>query len=301
MKKSLLFIFGILIVLSSCFLIGCSVNETQCVFYVTCDMRQYTGDNPDHFRAVCEKIASLGKGEFMVSAGDIDPPGDVLSTIQTYIGKNYSWYPVVGNHEIESTDYMAWLRSYNENGNSLPNVVNIGPTGSEETIYSFDYGDVHYVVLNEYYDGVSDSGADGDVVDALYDWLIDDLEMNDKPIIVVFGHEPAYPQPDEESGRIRHENDSLNAHPENRDRFWNALVDYGVLAYICGHTHNYSIICVDGVWQIDSGHARGTADTGSRSTFVSVSIMVDRDVFYKTYRLDLETGEYVLTQSGQLG
>lgn len=39
----------------------------------------------------------------------------------------------------------------------------------------------------------------------------------------------------------------------NRDRFWNALVNYGVAAYICGHTHNHSVINIDGVWQIDAG------------------------------------------------
>ncbi|NIP97071.1 MAG: hypothetical protein GWO24_28015, partial [Akkermansiaceae bacterium] len=69
-----------------------------------------------------------------------------------------------------------WLRALNPGGNTLPNVVNVGPggpgpSGSEETTYSFDYGNVHFIQLNQYYDGSNDAGTDGDVVDELYSWL----------------------------------------------------------------------------------------------------------------------------------
>jgi predicted phosphodiesterase len=168
-----------------------------------------------------------------------------------------------------------------------------GPTGSDETCYSFDYFDVHFIVLNEYYDGISDGGADGDVVDELHTWLVNDLEENKKPIVLVFGHEPAYPQPDEESGRLRHENDSLNAYSAHRDRFWSTLENYGVLAYICGHTHNFSIVNIDGIWQIDAGHARGTGDTGARSTFILFTVWNDGSVYSSAFRLDLNSNEYV--------
>jgi hypothetical protein len=50
-------------------------------------------------------------------------------------------------------------------GVSLPSIVNAGPPGCEETTYSFDYGDAHFVVLNEYYNGTSDRGTDGDAAD----------------------------------------------------------------------------------------------------------------------------------------
>jgi hypothetical protein len=195
---------------------------------------------------------------------------------------------------------MSWLRNYNSGGDSLPNVVNIGPPGSVETTYSFDYGSVHFVVINEYYDGSSDVGSDGDVVDALHDWLVNDLTANQKPITFVVGHEPAYPQPDEENGRLRHENDSLYKYPVNRDRFWNTLIDYGVLAYLCGHTHNYSVVNINDVWQIDVGHARGTGDPGARSTYVLFNVTGSGMVFYNTYRLDPASGEYVVTNSDTL-
>ena len=272
----------------------------QVAFSVASDMRDYTGCNPDHFRGVCETIREGGRSDFMVSAGDLDPPQKTYSTIQEYIDLNYIWYPVVGNHELETSSFMEWLRAFNQNGLKLPGIVKSGPSGCKETTYSFDYESAHFIILNEYCDGSNDSATDGDVGDALYQWLLEDLEANSKPVIFVFGHEPAYPRPDAESGRLRHGTDSLNKYEENRDRFWNALADYGVTAYICGHTHNYSAVKINGVWQIDSGHARGTGDTGSRSTFIMIYVMEDQSVWYYTYRLNLSKGKYALTESARL-
>ncbi|MFC1924085.1 metallophosphoesterase [Chloroflexota bacterium] len=248
-------------------------------FSVTADMRQYSGpgvyDNSSYFRGAVEAIAGLGGGDFMISPGDIDPPDGVFWTIEQVMGTDYMWYPVVGNHEEETPEDMEWLRSYDydQNGTGVPpDIVNTGPSGSTETNYSFDYKNVHFVVLNEYCDTGGDDVTDGDIPDHLYNWLVADLQATSKEHIIVSGHEPAYPQPDQDNGRERHMTDSLNQFPANRDRFWNLLSDWGVVAYICGHTHNYSAIEIDGVWQIDVGHARGIGDTGAASTFVMINV-----------------------------
>lgn len=269
-------------------------------FAVTADMRNYTGTNINYFRGVCERLFYGGPGDFMISPGDIDPPGAVYSNLQTYLGSDYLWYPVSGNHETETMEDMEWLRAYNLGGNSLPGVVNTGPTGGEETTYSFDYGNVHFVILNEYYDGDSDTATEGDIPDQLYNWLISDFASNTKPVTLVFGHEPAFPMPDEESGRLRHDTNSLNQFPSNRDRFWSALKNNNVTAYFCGHTHNYSKTLIDNLWQIDVGHARGTGDTGSRSTFILVYIMDNNSIWTSTYRLNLNSNQYELTDMEQL-
>jgi len=256
-------------------------------FSLAADMRQFSGpgvyDTASYFRGACEAIDAQGSGAFMVSPGDLDPPADVSWTIQTHLGAGYLWYPGVGNHEAETSADMSWLRGLNPGGDSLPFVVNVGPTGSEETTYSFDYGDAHFVQLNQYYDGVSDTGSSGDVVDDLYDWLEADLIATTQPLIFVMGHEPAWPQPDADNGRMRHLGDSLDQYPGNRDRFWQLLREHEVVAYICGHTHNFSAVNIDGVWQLDAGHARGLGDTGAMSTFVLTDI-VDDTVTYDAYR-----------------
>ncbi len=270
------------------------------VFSAASDMREYTGSNSNYFRGVCKRIQEGGRGDFMVSAGDIDPPGDTYETIQNYIGRDYIWYPVVGNHEKETPSDMSWLRSYNPGGNTLPEVVNTGPSGCTETMYSFEYGNAHFSVINEYYDGSSDTGTEGDVNSYVYSWLENDLQTNTKPVVIVIGHEPAYPLPDEESGRLRHENDSLNQYPANRDSFWNLLKTYNVKAYICGHTHNYSISKIDSVWQVDTGHSRGTADRGAKSTFIMFYITDENKVWYQTYRISADTAKYEFYKEGLL-
>jgi len=278
-------------------------QDAKFTFVVTADMRKYSGpgqyDTQQYFRGACETIATLGGGAFMVSPGDVDPPASVEWTIKQYIGQDYTWYPVVGNHEAETPADMEWLRAYGAGGSVSSNAVNVGPPGCGETTYSFDYGNSHFVVLNEYCDGISDTGTDGDVVDALYNWLAADLSATDKAHTFIFGHEPAYPQPDADNGRLRHLGDSLDAHPANRDRFWALLKNEGVVAYICGHTHDYSAVSIGGVWQLDAGHARGVRDTGARSTFILIH--VDGGVVtFEAYRDDANGGTYTLAHSGVL-
>jgi predicted phosphodiesterase len=271
-------------------------GNIQLSFAVASDMRSNTGKEFYYFRGICEMLADGGAGEFMISPGDIDPPDSTYLTIHRYIGPDYPWYPVVGNHEAETESDMSWLREYNRHGNILPNIVRSGPANGAETTYSLDYGEVHFVVLNEYYDGQNDHASDGDVGDALYNWLVTDLQMNSKPLVFVIGHEPAYPQPDQESGRLRRVNESLDKYPAHRDRFWQLLANYQVLSYLCGHTHNYSVQQFNGVWQIDAGHARGIADGGSRSTFILFYIMENQKVWHYTYRMNFSNYNYELAE-----
>ena len=250
-------------------------------FSVTCDNRNYSG-----FSDVLSAITSVagGPGDFMVSPGDFDPCADTRTRLDTAFGGGFLWYPVIGNHELPgagvenySGENIDYLRAYNYG------TVNPGPTGCAETTYSFDVGDVHIVAINEYWNGGtaagSDVGTDGDVVGALRTWLANDLDASSKKWKLVVGHEPAYPQADEDWGDIRHEFDSLNAHAANRDAFWSLLEDKGVVAYICGHTHRFSHYQPPGsdVWQIDTGQARGASqyDTFMMVTADSESIQFD--------------------------
>jgi len=240
--------------------LGCQSDNDPFTFVVTADMRYMAKEeyrNSSYFQGACEAIKKYGKGVFMISPGDIDPPAAVREVISNVLGKDYPWYPVVGNHELDDSLNMVFLRNYNKDGNSLPNIVRSGPEGCVETTYSFDYGDNHFVVLNQYYDGTSDAGTDGVHVPELLDWLQKDLADTRKTNIFVFGHEPLIAIPDIDNGRLRHADDSLNKYPHNSFKFYQLLKKYHVAAYICGHTHNASIAKINDIWQIDVGHARG--------------------------------------------
>ena len=292
-----------LFLLLTTILASCSISNNRhsdnFSFVIVADTRAHTGDDIHMFRGACEAIKKTGDDAFVVSPGDIDPPSKVLYTIQKYISPDIPWYPVVGNHEAETPADMEWMRNYNKNGNTLPNIVNEGPASTKETMYSFDYGNSHFVVLNEYAADSCDNCTRGDINDMIYNWLKNDLEKNRKENIFVLGHEPAYPMPDIENQRFRHVHDCLNQYPEDRDRFVKLLQDYGVKAYIVGHTHNYSTVKVNKLWHMDAGHARGDGDKGARSTFIRIFVNGD-DVSYKTYRLNPETRVYELTDEGEL-
>jgi len=136
--------------------------------------------------------------------------------------------------------------------------------------------------------GASDAATTaGEVNSALLSLLESDLSKNTKPVVFVVRHEPAFPQPDAAPPhRLRHEEDSLDAFQANRDAFWDTLVAYGVIAHFCGHTHNYNIVRMDGVWQIDAGHR--------------ISVWKAGGVTYETYRQNLSTQAYRIADLGNL-
>ena len=272
-------------------------------FIVVSDMREYGDisqyDDSKYFKGILEDISKRDEA-FLIVVGDLDPVGKIAFSIENYLGKDYIWYPVIGNHELPDAgseshtgENIEFLRNFN-----LYNVTS-GPEPCSETTYSFDYENTHFIVLNEYCNEESDIGTAGDIGDTIYTWLESELKNTNKENIFVIGHEPAYPQPDDESGRLRHKGDSLDQYTENRDRFWDLLVDNSVIAYFCGHTHNYSALEIDGIWQIDAGHARGMGDTEAKSTYIVVSIN-DNVVEYETFRMNQDTYIYELADSGAL-
>lgn len=303
MKNTLFVVFILIFLFGSIVLAKPFITPPGTVvlaFSACADMRQFTGKNPAWFRGLCEALREGGAGKLMITPGDADPPDRTWRTIQTFIGPDYLWYPAVGNHDAQQKQVMAWYRRYNHAGNTLPGIVNYGPLNCYETTYSFNQGPAHFVILNEYFDGKSDTGTNGTISEALYNWLIADLKQNKKPYVFVIGHEPAFPQPDTDNGYERNQHASLNRNPKARDRFWKALQDFQVTAYICGHTHSYSAKLIQNVWQIDVGHARGLADNNTQSTFVMVYLMADGKVWITPYRQRASTGEYEPTQIQQI-
>jgi hypothetical protein len=281
LTKTLTLVVALAVCLLSC---GCRSERAGFSFIVTCDMREYAGpeyQSSEYFLGTCQAVKKRGKGAFMISPGDIDPPQYVSSTIKKVLGDDYIWYPVVGNHEAETPEDMAWLRAWGEG--DIPNLVRRGPANCEQTTYSFDYGNAHFAVLNQYYDGRSDTGTNGDVCDPLFQWLRADLAATDKPFIFVIGHEPIVSIPDADNGRHRHKGDNLDEHPENSHRFQQLLRAENVTAYICGHTHDFSCANINGVWQIDAAHCRGIGDTGAPSTFLRVRVE-KQDCYVDVYR-----------------
>jgi len=245
------------------------------------------GDNPEYAAAWRQTLAQITKnvvdeGAFFVLPGDIEWPDLTYNDLKNEFGEDFVFYPVVGNHDGEM---MPWLHAYYYD--KLEGTVRPGPFNGAETTYSWDYQNAHFVALNQYYDGTSDFGTDGDIVDELYNWLAQDLNKTTKPVIFVVGHEPAYPV-------HRHIGDSLDKYPDHRDRFWKLLNDRKVLVFLCAHTHCYSRIQMDDsdsllswdvfTWQIDTA-ATSTGSGDKKPTFFDITV-TDDNVRFDVWRGD---------------
>ena len=257
-------------------LVGNAAAQTNFSFVAAGDMRSYLhAKKPGErqFDGCCAAIKTAGAGEFMIVPGDADPMASVRAVIDENLGTNYLWYPVMGNHEIEASGNVQWAQQWAAH---IPGLVCGGPPGAERTTYSFDFGNSHFIALNEFYDGKSDAVTQADVCEAALKWLEQDLAATQKPLIWIFGHKPIKTFPDMDSGRIRHGEDSLTANPAHLERFLQLCNQYRVRAYICGHTHGCSVEKVRGVWQADSGHARGAGDAGAPSTFLKFNVVGEK-------------------------
>jgi hypothetical protein len=267
-------------------------------FTITADMRGYHIEFGNLLQAI---DGGPGPGIFHVSIGDIDNAiPENRAQIDDEFGTTAIWYPITGNHEAETVSDMDWLRTEYNTGNNgrTPLKLNTnqdGPTGSVETTYSWDYGNAHFIALNQYWDGGtmlgSDNATDGDIAPALYSWLAADLTANTKQFVFVFGHEPAFPY-------TRHVGNSLDQYPNNRDAFWSLLEGENVQAYFCGHTHYYSKhqgdeSHVGDVWQLDVGNAGN--DPGDGLTYFDV-VVGSNQVSVNVYR-DGGTGIFSLFES----
>ena len=282
-------------------------------FVVAGDMRSFTenakGDGKRFFDGACEAMKRVGAGAFLISPGDADPPAANREIVSRYVGAAFPWYLVVGNHEVENAATMPWVREWL--ASDIPGLVRRGLPGTKLTIYSFDVGTSHVIAIDSYplaragSMSETDKAKKGDkgqvdLTDAEFKWLEEDLAATKKPFVWVTGHQPIESLPDMDSGRVRHAGESVSFDPARAERFTALLKKYHVRAYLCGHTHNASVVKLkSGVWQADSGHARGGGDPGAPSTFLKVRT-AGKQAWIDIYRADPRGMEYALKQTVEL-
>jgi len=136
-------------------------------------------------------------------------------------------YPVMGNHDRmdkKIADKM-WQESFR-----LPDN---GPRGYEELVYSFNFKNSHFVVLN------SEKPHLHEIDINQREWLENDLKKNKLENTFIFFHEPAFPA----SYKI---NQSLDTYKKDRDDFWKIIDEYNVTAVFNGHEHIHTRRLING-------------------------------------------------------
>ena len=95
-----------------------------------------------------------------------------------------------------------------------------GPDTELNRTYAFEYNNVLFVSLDQYFNPHRIN----------QEWLDSILAANTKPHVFVAGHEAAF--------KLYHTY-IMGAYPEERNTFWESLVEAGTKIYFCGHDHFY--------------------------------------------------------------
>ncbi len=155
---------------------------------------------------------------------DRDNHGAVFLMYPDFL-KNVAVWPTFGNHDARSAT------SGNESGVyfniwELPRNGEIGGVSSgTEAYYSFDHGNIHFVVL----DSFGHSRTPGS---SMLTWLENDLIANDKEWLIAYWHHPAY-------SKGSHNSDAESILIQMRENVVPILEQYGVDLVLMGHSHSY--------------------------------------------------------------
>jgi hypothetical protein len=227
-------------------------------FIITCDSRGsvLTGIN-DAILSEMVRETLRSDVDFLIFAGDLVygagvPPDRFERQLWTWVAimrplydAGIAVYVCRGNHEQGDTWYtdpneppnpldnyaIRWLNVFGSDAHPELRLPDNGPANEKHMSYAVVHKNALVIGLDQY------AGMWHHAVHSVNQgWLDSQLEVNTKPHVFVFGHEPAF--------RTYHP-DCLDAHPDQRDAFWRSLKAAGTRLYTCGHDHYYDNARVD--------------------------------------------------------
>ena len=138
-------------------------------------------------------------------------------------------WPSIGNHDGNSADSVALTGPYFDNF-SLPRAAQAGGVASgSEAYYSFDFGNIHFVVLDS-------NGSDRSPSGPMLSWLGRDLAASRSHWLIAYWHHPPFSHGSHNSD-LR--SDSGGRMSDMRENALPLLEQYGVDLVLSGHSHAY--------------------------------------------------------------
>lgn len=179
--------------------------------------RNFTGANPTHLW--------LQLGDNAYSSGtDAEYQANMFNIYPDMLRQSVTW-PTLGNHDGASADSATQAGPY-YNIFSLPRNGEAGGVASgTEAYYSFDYGNIHFIVL----DSQDSSRAVGG---PMLSWLESDLQASTADWNIAFWHHPPYT-------KGSHNSDTETQLIEMRQNALPILEAYGIDLVLTGHSHSY--------------------------------------------------------------
>lgn len=186
-----------------------------------------------------EKVAQVARKKnpdaaFFVNMGDLVDNGEDHTQWRAWFDSLHGIIdtipaaPVLGNHETYNQDWKvrmpkAYLKLF-----SLPEN---GDTERQNQYYSFDYGAVHFIVLNTQFDEM-ESFQPG-LLEAQKEWFVSDIAKTRKKWKIVLMHRDVL------TYEIKNRKDR-QAGISDIGKYWMPLFDkYGIDVVLTGHLHTY--------------------------------------------------------------
>ena len=118
------------------------------------------------------------------SGTDLEYQNAVFNMYPTLLRQSVVW-PTLGNHDALSADSATQTGTYYDIF-TLPKFGEAGGVASgTEAYYSFDFGNIHFIVLDSIETSRAPNGA-------MLTWLTNDLAATTKPWIIAYWHHPPY-------------------------------------------------------------------------------------------------------------
>ncbi len=147
-------------------------------------------------------------------------------------------WSTIGNHDSASASSLTQTGVYYDTfsfpKSAYTDGISSGADSGTEAYYSFDYGNVHFIVLESHQSNATFRSG-------MIDWLYNDLALSLSDWVIAFWHHPPYT-------KGTHDSDTENKLIYMRENILEILENNGVDLVLGGHSHTY-----ERSWLID-GH-----------------------------------------------
>ncbi len=187
-------------------------------------------------------------------ATDAEYQTDLFEQYPGFLRTTPAW-ACIGNHEGAVADSLTQTGPYYDVF-TLPTAGEAGgvPSGTE-SYYAFDYGNIHFVVLDS---EDSIEAANPVATAAMKTWLEADLASTDAEWLIALWHRPPYTK------GFLHDSDTEFNEKAMREQMVPILEDYGIDMVLGGHSHHYErSVMIDGHYGLSGTFAaEHTVDGG---------------------------------------
>jgi MYXO-CTERM domain-containing protein len=192
----------------------------------------------------------LHLGDMAYDAGTTAELTTNFFDVYAAILRNTVVWPTMGNHEGTSSNSATESGPY-YTAYVLPRAAEAGglPSGTE-AYYSFDWANVHFIVLDSHESSRSPTGA-------MLTWMKNDLMATDQEWVIAYFHHPPYT-------KGSHDSDIESQLIEMRENALPFLEAGGVDLVLAGHSHIYErSFLLDGAYAtptVATGHVKDPGD-----------------------------------------